>query len=968
MDVTPDRFREIGPDRFAQIRRIFEAAAELHPDRRGTYLDKACGDDPGLRMEVERLLEAADQSFSMLDRPAVELQSEATIQQSAAAGDPADNTISHYRLVSRLGRGGMGIVYRAVDTRLEREVALKFLPDHLVQDPASLDRFRREARAASCINHPHICTVHDVGEQQGKPFLVMELLRGETLRERLARGRIAFTELVEWCLQIADALEAAHNAGIIHRDIKPANIFVTDRGQAKVLDFGLARSVAVRRTAAAGASDRSATSVDLDTSPGQIRGTVLYMSPEQARGEELDRRTDIFSLGIVMYEMATGKVPFSAATSALIFDAILNREPPSVLERDPSLPPELDRIVTKSLEKNRKFRYQSAADLIADLERLKRDTSSRVPAAAGGRSRTIRSVARTPWFVGTMLTLVAGLVWFSWRWVGHSAAAPQQQISMPIAITTYPGAEEDATLSSDGNQVAFSGNVLDDDNFDIYVKVIGSESLLRLTQDRAADIKPVWSPDGKWIAFQRAGKLFLIPPLGGSERLLAEGIRKPEAWSRDSKWLIATTFGPAETGALIRISVETGEHSQLSPENDVAFASISPDGRKLLYVREDRGQVQFLAAPFTTSAPIGAPRRLDKVSAQGFPFGCAWTQDNRDAICALRKSVGQQPNLWRIDTQNERPPELVPFTEGASAPSISVAGTRLAYDRFQSNSDLWRIKFQKHARVAGEPERFLSSTQYEAFPEYSPDGSRIAFLSSRSGAFEIWIANADGSNLRLLTSRGVSRWSPKWSPDGGSITFASEGELYTIAAAGGLPIQLQHGPAENVESPSYAGNGEWIYFIGKYRNGEKQIWRVRSSGGTAERLGGKGAITAMASPDGQHVFYTKRDPAKCTVWRMREDGTQDELMIDSDPTVEYALCPQFTFAQRGIFYIPCEHADQMSRVMLLDLKQNVSRVVLTLGKKFRFTSQGLSVSPDGQSIIYAGYDYQGDLMLIDPFR
>jgi serine/threonine protein kinase len=944
-DVVPEHRRNLGPDRFAQIRRIFEAATELSSDARPSYLDTACGDDVGLRLEVELLLEASEKSFPILDRPALDLQSAPSGSEPTAASGLVDTTLSHYRLLSRLGRGGMGIVYRAIDTRLGREVALKFLPDHLAQDPASLDRFRREARAASRINHPHICTVHDVGEHDGKPFLVMELLHGETIRDRLRHGRITFTELVEWCSQIADALDAAHNAGIIHRDVKPANVFITDRGQAKILDFGLARSVPVRRKAAAVGNDESATSVDFETSPGQTLGTVSYMSPEQARGEELDRRTDIFSLGIVMYEMATGELPFSGASSATIFDAILNREPPSLLKRNPSLAPELDRIVTKALEKDRKFRYQSAADLLADLERLKRDTSSRVAVAPQAPSRSIGSVTKRPWFVATILAFVAAVVWFSWRWFGRLAGVvPQQQISMPVAITTYPGAEEDATLSPDGNQVAFSGNVLAENNFDIYVKVIGSESLLRLTQDPAADRKPLWSPDGRWIAFQRAGKLFLIPPLGGPERLLAEGIGKPEAWSQDSKWIVATTFGPAEAGSLLRISVETGERSELLSKNDVMFANISPDNRKLLYVSHDRDQMQFMVAPFTTNAPLGSPSRLDKVNAY-VALGCAWTRNNRDAICAYRKNAGQQPNLWRIDTQNERPAEPLPFTEGASAPSISIAGNRLAYDRFQSNSDIWRVSLQKRAKVASEPVRFLSSTQYEALPEYSPDGSQIAFLSSRSGALEIWIANADGQNPRMLTSRGVSFSSPKWSPDGRSIIFVSNGEPYTIAAAGGLPIRLQHGPAENVESPSYSTNGEWIYFIGNYKNGEKEIWRVRANGGTAERLGGKGAITSIASPDGQHVFYTKRDPAKCTLWRMHTDGTQDELMIDSDPTVEYAACPQFTFARGGIFYIPVEHSDQMSQLMFPDLKHNVSRVALTLGKAFRYTSEGLTVSP-----------------------
>ncbi len=969
-DVVPEHRRNLGSDRFAQIRRIFEAASELSFSARPSYLDDACGDDLDLRMEVERLLEAAEKSFPILDRPALELQSAPTAADPTAASGVVGSTFSHYRPVSRLGRGGMGIVYRAIDTRLGREVALKFLPDHLAREPASLDRFRREARAASRINHPHICTVHDVGEQDGKPFLVMELLQGQTIRDRLRHGRINFTELVEWCLQIADALDAAHNAGIIHRDIKSANVFITDRGQAKILDFGLARSVSVRRKAAAIASDESATSIDFETGPGQTLGTVSYMSPEQARGEELDRRTDIFSLGIVMYEMATGELPFSGVSSAIVFDAILNREPPSLLKRNPSLAPELDRIVTKALEKDRKFRYQSAADLLTDLERLKRDTSSRVAIAPRAPSRAIGSRIGRPSFVVAVLAFVAVVAWFCWRWFGRFAAVePQQQIQMPVAITTYPGAEEDASLSPDGSQMAFSGNVQAENNFDIYVKMIGSESLLRLTQDPAADTKPLWSPDGRWIAFERSTKLFLIPQLGGPERLLAEGIGKPEAWSQDSKWIIATkSFGTGYTAPLIRISVETGERNQLSSENDVIFASLSPDNRKLLYVSQDRDQMRFMVAPFTTNGPLGLPSRLDKVSAY-FAFGCAWARNNRDAICAYRKNAGQQPNLWRIDTQNERLPQPLPFTDGASAPSISIAGNRLAYDRFQVDSDIWRLSLQKRTKIAPQPVRFLSSTQYEESPEYSPDGSQIAFLSSRSGASGIWIANADGQNPRLLTSSGISFSAPKWSLDGRSIVFARDGEPYTVSVAGGIPIRLQHSPAEKVKSPSFSSNGEQIYFIGSYRGGEKEIWHVPVNGGTAERLGGKGATTAIASPDGRQIYYTKRDSKKCTLWRMdTANGTHDELTIDSDPTVEYAACPQLTFARGGLFYIPVEHSDQMSQLMFLDLKQNVSRFILTLGKPSRFTSQGLAVSPDGQWVLYAGYDYQGDLMLIDSFR
>ena len=929
-------------------------------------------------------------------------------------------TISHYKILAKLGEGGMGVVYKAEDTRLERAVALKFLTLHAGAGVDEKTRFEREARAAASLDHPNICTVFEIDEAQGRPFIAMAFLEGDTVQQLVEKGPLPVDDVLELGIQAAKGLAAAHEKGIVHRDIKSANLMVVrattgSEPQLKVMDFGLAQL-------AVGASKL--------TAEGSKLGTAAYMSPEQARGDKVNQKSDVWSLGVVLYEMLTGRMPFRGEYQQAIIYSILHEEPVPVTALRSGIDLELERIVGKALQKDGDDRYQSTLDLLVDLRSLKkrRDSgasqieppgyvpaampaaASVAPAPPAAVSAPVADSGETPasvsplrrygllGAVAVVLVLLGAIA--VWRWSLYSPRALSDPPRV-TPITSDAGTETFATFSPDGSQVAFVWDGPNQDNPDVYVRLVEGGQPLRLTNSPVPETGPVWSPDGRSIAFvrheRRRSAVYLVPPIGGVERKVADVRLRGQdranrylGWSPSGKSLAIAQQGgpprpstpdgrdaPSERKGAVRegesrgagviglYSVDSGQMRQIfvgttpgEARQRLHSPTFSPDGEHIAFVRTAGHLAEDIYV--TAVDGDGTFRRItdDESRIQGL----AWTEDGFLIFSSDRGGAGR---LWKTRPGPAGGPilPLLGAGENAQLPSVARQGRRLAYTRAERDLNIWQCDVG-HGPEMMEPRAVVASTRMDHSPQFSPDGKRIAFVSDRTGSSELWVSDSDGSNALKLTSYGSAMITgPSWSPDGREIAFqvieGSRSEIDVVSVDGTSPRRLTMDGGGG-SMPFWSRDGEWIY-MNRRQIGLRKI-PARGGGLPPEPLpvAQEGSF-AQESRDGKLLYFSKRGFGG-GLWSMPVDGGAPQALPRE---VMPAGRGRWAVTDRGIFFV-----DRERNLKLYHVDTGELETVFALEPEAAdFSGPGFSVSPDGMYVLYVRVDRsEADLMLVENYR
>ena len=924
---------------WTRVKELTYRALELPTSERDRFLDENCP-DAGVRREVESLMRF--ESLTFLEPPSDPLD-------SIEADDLSGSQLSHYEVIDELSRGGMGIVYRAYDTRLHREVALKVLAKDLVSHKSRRERFFREARAAAGVRNEHIAVVHDVGEDEGVTFIAMELIAGEKLRDRLERERLPTHLTTRLAIEIADGLAVAHSKGVVHRDLKPANIMLTEDDHAKIIDFGLAKLVELGADEPTPPEPGVARRASRDTEPGTLMGTPGYMSPEQIRGGYVDHRSDIFSFGILLYEMFTGKSPFPSGTTSVARAVV--EAPPEPLSPELSRKvPALERVIHRCLEKQPEDRYGSVDEILDELR-----------AIAG-------SSDRSPTHGLTLAALVAaalaGAFYLTTRDDSFDPSA--LRFARPVQITSTIGAEDFPAWSPDGRHLAFQSERTG--NLDIWTLDIETGEMVNRTADHnGEDRYPSWSPDGSSIAFwsdrdDRA--LWIMPARGGEPRRVVDaGAKGPPHWSSDGETL---TFVRAEQPDVYFLTVSlTGEEIRRVPAPgesvDRFFATWSPDERFVAYA--DAASNNSEVHPLLLLRV--ADQKVSPITDGKSRVRAAHWSPNTDGLYFISNAGGPM-DLWFQRVDNEGPtgaPEQVTTGMAIRNAAFSPDGRRLAYSQGSRVANLWRIPLLDDREASwadaeqmtldqslvgfvsvspnrselwfssnrsgtqdlyrmgiggGEPVRVTHANDNDWSPILSPDGSMLAFYSNRSGNRDVWLMPARGGAPQPFTHHDADEYHPDWSPDGASLAFAStrtgSRDLWVAALDGGDPRQITFHP-ESDQFPKWSPDGRWLAFCA-YRDGLYRIFIVPAEGGEPKQLGDGSGIYPRWSSDGKRVYFTGIAERANNLWSVDvATGVVRRLTdLDGRPGTLNILC----FATDGT-YLYFSWNDDLGDLWLMDV-------------------------------------------------